>query len=267
MRRGAPHGRHCARCEKDVVDLTRVSAARAAAIALVFGRGGLCARVRADSDGFAVFDEARPPSRSPRVLAAALGVGVAACSGATPEARTECTPRTTIVTLPLPDAAPPSSAPPVESLHAAEVVDTDGDGIADDVDACPSVAAADTTDGCPRRVIVTTSGDIDIIQKVEFAAHQKTLDASDKIILDESAKVLAGNPQILKVEIEGHTDSTESPSLAKQRADVVIAYLVAKGVASGRLAAVSYGATRPLDTNATADGRARNRRIEFHILP
>ncbi|HTJ81122.1 MAG TPA: hypothetical protein VL400_05340, partial [Polyangiaceae bacterium] len=44
--RAAPAGRHCARCDKVVVDLTRVTAARAAAIGLVFGRGGLCARIR-----------------------------------------------------------------------------------------------------------------------------------------------------------------------------------------------------------------------------
>ena len=46
----------------------------------------------------------------------------------------------------------------------------------------------------------------------------------------------------------------------------VVAYLVGKGIAANRLVGVGYGQERPIDTNRTPDGRARNRRVEFHIV-
>ena len=71
--------------------------------------------------------------------------------------------------------------------------------------------------------------------------------------------------------IEGHTDATGSADynkdLSQRRAAAVVEYLVSKGVARGRLVPVGYGFERPVASNATALGRAKNRRVEFTILP
>lgn len=67
--------------------------------------------------------------------------------------------------------------------------------------------------------------------------------------------------------IEGHTDSIggakSNQLLSERRADAVRARLVSAGVAAGRLRALGFGATRPRETNATIEGRARNRRVEL----
>jgi outer membrane protein OmpA-like peptidoglycan-associated protein len=70
-------------------------------------------------------------------------------------------------------------------------------------------------------------------------------------------------------EIGGHTDNVGAEdrnlALSENRAKAVMDYLVSKGVASNRLTFKGYGASRPLADNATADGRSRNRRIEFLV--
>ena len=67
--------------------------------------------------------------------------------------------------------------------------------------------------------------------------------------------------------IEGHTDSTGTKALnqtlSQQRADAVVAWLVKNGIAAARLTAAGLGDTRLIADNATEDGRARNRRVEF----
>ena len=69
--------------------------------------------------------------------------------------------------------------------------------------------------------------------------------------------------------IEGHTDSNASPAynqtLSENRARAVFNYLVNKGVDASRLTWYGYGLTRPVDTNATAEGRQRNRRVEIKV--
>ena len=69
--------------------------------------------------------------------------------------------------------------------------------------------------------------------------------------------------------IEGHTDSNASPAynqtLSENRARAVFNYLVEHGVPAGSLTCAGYGLTRPVDTNATAEGRQRNRRVEIKV--
>ncbi|MBR5176820.1 MAG: OmpA family protein [Bacteroidales bacterium] len=69
--------------------------------------------------------------------------------------------------------------------------------------------------------------------------------------------------------IEGHTDSNASPAynqvLSENRARAVFNYLVDHGVDASRLTWTGYGLTRPVDTNATAEGRQRNRRVEISV--
>jgi len=77
---------------------------------------------------------------------------------------------------------------------------------------------------------------------------------------------LKENPQYV-VEIQGHTDSTGpkawNDTLSQMRADSVKDYLVANGVAEGRLTAKGYGSSEPIASNDTAEGRRQNRRVDF----
>ncbi len=70
--------------------------------------------------------------------------------------------------------------------------------------------------------------------------------------------------------IEGHTDSDASDSynvsLSQRRADAIRNYLIARGVPDKRLQASGKGESEPIAENATADGKARNRRIEFRVI-
>jgi OOP family OmpA-OmpF porin len=72
-----------------------------------------------------------------------------------------------------------------------------------------------------------------------------------------------------QVTIIGHTDNSGNRatniSLSQARADAVKGYLVAKGIASQQLTTTGVGPDQPIASNDTADGRARNRRIEFRV--
>jgi peptidoglycan-associated lipoprotein len=88
-------------------------------------------------------------------------------------------------------------------------------------------------------------------------------------ILDQAVARLQANPSI-QVTIEGHADSlgTQQYNLAlgDRRANSARDYLVMRGIAASRLRTVSYGEDRPIDTNDTAAGRARNRRAHLAII-
>lgn len=101
---------------------------------------------------------------------------------------------------------------------------------------------------------------------VEFETGSATLTARGRELLDQVADVI---PKLHsdKVQIIGHTDSSGSRStnlaLSQARADAVRAYLVDKGLPPGRFETLGAGPDQPVATNATAEGRAKNRRIEF----
>jgi OOP family OmpA-OmpF porin len=93
---------------------------------------------------------------------------------------------------------------------------------------------------------------------------------SDSIaILDQAVDVLNRNPSI-RVELDGHTDSIGSDEynqkLSERRAQIVYDYLTSHGVSSSQIVGVKgFGESKPIDTNATKEGRARNRRTELSV--
>lgn len=167
--------------------------------------------------------------------------------------------------------------------------DSDGDGVADNLDHCPNTPAGAPVDaaGCPK----DTDGDgvadfrdqcagtpreatVDargcwVLQGIHFATSKAELTGSSAPILDPVVRVLKANPG-MRLEVAGHTDATGSmrlnQRLSQQRAEAVAAYFTAHGVDSGRLTAKGYGPSRPAATNDTADGRAKNRRVELTPL-
>lgn len=104
---------------------------------------------------------------------------------------------------------------------------------------------------------------------VSFETGSANLTALSKYELDNLVEALQKYPG-MTIEIAGHTDNTGDASanqtLSEGRAGAVYDYLVSKGIDAGRLRAVGYGATRPVDTNDTDAGRANNRRTEFRII-
>jgi len=153
--------------------------------------------------------------------------------------------------------------------------DRDLDGVFDYADKCPdepeNVNEYLDEDGCPDVKpdnIRVTADRIEIQEKVLFSTGRSRILPASYGILNSVAQVLRDYPSI-KVRIEGHTDSQGSESLNKrlsqQRAQAVFDYLSAQGIQGSRMSPEGFGEERPIDTNRTSDGRANNRRVEFHI--
>lgn len=88
-------------------------------------------------------------------------------------------------------------------------------------------------------------------------------------ILDQQAVILKEHPET-KVEVGGHTDSIGTISynlaLSKRRARAVRSYLISKGISRERLMVKAHGASRPVASNETEEGRAKNSRVELNVL-
>jgi OOP family OmpA-OmpF porin len=139
-------------------------------------------------------------------------------------------------------------------------LDSDGDGVYDYLDKCP---------GTPRSAKVDRRG-CWVLEGVRFDTGKSDIKPVSYPVLDEVLVVLRKNPS-LKVEIEGHTDSTGSAAfnqtLSEQRAGAVMNYFTSNGISSARLSARGYGPSRPAASNDTSTGRAMNRRVELKPIP
>lgn len=104
---------------------------------------------------------------------------------------------------------------------------------------------------------------------VNFEFDSARLLASSERILDDAAEILQLYP-FLRVEVQGHTDSRGSAAynqqLSERRAQAVRDYLISRGVAPGNLTARGYGEERPIASNDTDEGRARNRRVVLSFI-
>ena len=103
---------------------------------------------------------------------------------------------------------------------------------------------------------------------IEFATASAELLPASRPLLERIAGVARSCPGTLR--IEGHTDGVgpvaANARLSAARAETVRDALVKRGLAPDRLVAEGFGPSRPVASNDTADGRARNRRIEFHVV-
>jgi outer membrane protein OmpA-like peptidoglycan-associated protein len=105
---------------------------------------------------------------------------------------------------------------------------------------------------------------------ITFNVDQDAVKSNFYPVLNSVALVLKKYKSTL-VDIYGHTDSTGSAQhnfdLSQRRAMAVANYLASQGVDSRRFAVTGFGATRPIATNATAEGREKNRRVEIQLSP
>ena len=124
-----------------------------------------------------------------------------------------------------------------------------------------------------------TSADVEEIQQsidelvegkvVEFELNSDVLTPVGIALLDEIVAALEEVPDV-PIEISGHTDSQgdalENLDLSERRAQAALDYFVANGQDPARFVVRGYGENVPVASNDTAEGRARNRRIEFKAL-
>ena len=168
-------------------------------------------------------------------------------------------------------------------------MDSDGDGVSDYFDKCPGTPAGVKVDGagCPLPVAAPPVKDTivkvqnntyiiteedrrivsEAIRNLEFDFAKSTIRARSLPYLNRVADLLVKKGISLK--LAGHTDWIGSDAanlkLSKDRAESVKNYLVSQGASGGRIEAVGYGESQPVATNKTADGRQKNRRVEFTL--
>jgi OmpA-OmpF porin, OOP family len=159
-------------------------------------------------------------------------------------------------------------------------LDSDGDGVPDYLDECPETPADVKVDkdGCPPPVVekavpqAESAMETAIVEKgrvilnVQFDSDKSIVKKKYHEEIGNLADVMKKYPD-LKIEIEGHTDnvggSAYNEKLSQRRADAVNKYLAEKfGIDASRLSAKGYGLTRPIASNATKEGRQKNRRVE-----
>ncbi len=139
--------------------------------------------------------------------------------------------------------------------------DEDRDGIPDGIDQCPDTPCyfAVDSNGCPTVATLRIHFDVD---RAIIRPHSLPK-------VDNFAQFMLSNPR-LKAMITGHTDSDGSASynmaLSRRRAEAVMNRLIALGVSPERLRARGMGESAPVASNATADGKALNRRIEARLI-
>jgi outer membrane protein OmpA-like peptidoglycan-associated protein len=171
--------------------------------------------------------------------------------------------------IPDPEDKCPVNAGPKENGGCPDV-DRDGDTFADRADKCPDQFGA-PPDGCPKKysLVEVKREKIEIKQQVHFATAKFRVLPGSFPLLNQVVQVLNDFPK-MRVSIEGHTDSVGGEAmnlrLSQRRAEAVLDYLVSKGISPERLEAVGFGPTKPIASNKTVSGRARNRRTEFRIV-
>ncbi len=149
--------------------------------------------------------------------------------------------------------------------------DQDKDGIPDRLDKCPKLKGSKSNAGCPRpKVVIRKRNCGPGYSKVYFKHGKSDLTKRDEAILIDGALKIMKKHRNLVVLVEGHTSSKyafkEALKLSKARAKTVRDFLIKHGIAAGRLKIRGYGYTRPINSNRTEQGRARNERVDFLIL-
>jgi OOP family OmpA-OmpF porin len=159
-----------------------------------------------------------------------------------------------------PAAKPVTKPAPVV---AAVPVDSDGDGVTDNMDKCPDSPSDKPVDadGC---TIVSV-----VLENVQFESNSSELAAGSDEPLNKAVDAM-NKYDTIRIEIQAYTDSMGEASynqyLSEQRANSVRDYMISKGIAADRMVAKGYGESKPIADNSTRDGRAKNRRVELKII-
>ena len=149
------------------------------------------------------------------------------------------------------------AAPKPAPEPAAKPMDSDGDGVPDNLDQCPNT---------PMGATVDARGCWTYDAKVLFDFNSAEIKPAAYPMLDEATSILKENPA-LNVEIDGHTDNIGpadyNMKLSERRANNVMEYFIGNGIDANRLTIKGFGSTKPAVSNDTQEGRAKNRRVEL----
>lgn len=108
-----------------------------------------------------------------------------------------------------------------------------------------------------------------VLRGVNFDFDKAIIRRDGKPVLDEAIQTLNEQPNV-RISVEGHTDSVGTDAynqrLSERRAQAVVDYLAAGGIARSRMSARGFGESNPVASNATEDGRAQNRRVELGVI-
>lgn len=122
-------------------------------------------------------------------------------------------------------------------------------------------------------VQVVRQGDeilLNIPSGVTFDTNSYAIQPQFQKTLNDVASTLASYNQTY-IDVYGHTDSTGNDAinipLSQNRAQAVSGYLASRGVAAARIGTQGFGASQPVASNATVEGRQQNRRVEIKIVP
>jgi OOP family OmpA-OmpF porin len=141
-------------------------------------------------------------------------------------------------------------------------LDSDGDGVADSKDDCPDTPAGASVNerGCAVQIV---------LQNIQFEPNSDKISSEYSETLKQIADSLMARPDITSIEAIGHTDSTGAADynqvLSEWRAKAVADYLSAQGVDGALFTTSGMGESSPVADNATAEGRAQNRRVELKL--
>ena len=156
--------------------------------------------------------------------------------------------------------------------------DEDGDGVTNKNDECPGTPKGTEVDevGCPipvvviEEVVVVEPDVVLVVNNLHFAFDSDVVSEVDKAELNRLAAALQAEAPDATLALAGFTDSVGTDAynqkLSERRAVAVANYLVAQGVPQASIVGViGEGESNPVADNATADGRADNRRVEIAI--
>jgi outer membrane protein OmpA-like peptidoglycan-associated protein len=160
-------------------------------------------------------------------------------------------------------------APIVDEPVAPPPSYRDGDTVIYTADNCPDVAGLVEQSGCPAyEKVVVKREKLEVKEKIAFAWDSAKLEPASYPALDEVVRALQEN-RGFKVQVDGHASSDgnydHNQTLSEKRAEAVLDYLVAHGVAKDRLVSKGFSSSQPTETNTTAAGRDSNRRVEFVV--
>ncbi|HUL43791.1 MAG TPA: OmpA family protein [Bacteroidota bacterium] len=145
-------------------------------------------------------------------------------------------------------------------------VDTDGGTVSDGDEIKNGTNPLDSTDDVKKPEIKVEAGQAIVLEGVLFESGKSDIQPQSDSILTLAYNTLKQNPAIT-VEIRGFTDNTGSKKknmkLSQDRADAVKNYLVTKGISGDRITTKGFGPDQPVASNATKEGKQKNRRIEF----
>jgi len=136
----------------------------------------------------------------------------------------------------------------------------------------PQVAASKALEPEGDFDLEACKGRFEILSRTDniyFDSGSARLDARSEPLLNSIVDIISRCPELI-IEVSGHTDSDGSAAsnmrLSKLRAAAVAQYLTSKNILKERIKSAGYGETRPVASNQTAEGKHRNRRIEFAVV-